>query len=110
MKNLLLGLLIGITFCAAVGYIMYPRISQTLHDSAYQEGVRVGADSGIIKGISQGMDQAHVAQQRREDSIAEMQRKEAERRKAAARKVHKEPAPVQNWHVIDGKIADPVVD
>ncbi len=110
MRNLLIGLLLGIILCTVGGYIMYPTVKKTSYDEGYKAGMINGNATGLAEGKTQGAAEVRAEIKHHEDSLAaDIQKKEAER-KAAMKKVHKAPPPVQNWHVIDGKIADPVVN
>lgn len=111
MKYFFIGLLLGIVFSVAAFYFMaVPGIKQTEFDSGYAKGIKEGTDKGITTGIAQGVEQVHAELQRVEDStVAALQQLEAQR-KAAQKRQAKKQKPVQNWHVINGKIGDPIVD
>jgi len=109
MKKVLIGLIIGFLIAGAAGFIVIPGIKQTAYDAGFQDGNKKGVADGTRAGIVQGIADIKAIQKHQQDSVAQVRRNEEEQRKAAARRA-KKPAPVvQNWHVIDGKISEPVV-
>lgn len=112
MKNIFIGLIIGILLCGLGGFLALPGIKKTAYDSGVEEGTKKGMAQGTTAGIAQGIAQlkAEQMQKRQQDSLAAVKRfKEAKRRAAMTKKVEK-PKPVQNWHVINGKIDDPITE
>jgi len=107
MKNFSLGFVIGLVVTCAVVFLgIVPSIKQSTYDKAFAAGNTSGTNAGIKIGIARGVEQ--VRQRQVQDSIHAdaLNRKAME---AAARKRSRtKPQPVQNWHVIDGKIADPI--
>ncbi len=109
MKNLFIGLIIGIVLCAVAGFIILPGIKQTSYESGFAAGNTKGIATGTTAGIAQGIADLKAEQQRQQESIIAAQ-KAQEAKKKSAHKPRRAAKPVQNWHVIDGKIADPVAD
>ncbi len=108
MKNLVTGIILGVALCVAAVYLIYPKLKQAAYDTGYNEGIKRGMATGTTEGIAQGVAQVKTEQQRVLDSAAYAQQKLEEKQKKAI-KPKKQPAPVQNWHVVDGKIAEPVI-
>ena len=110
MKKFFIGLVIGIAITAAAGYFMLPDIKQKAYDSGYGEGNKKGIVTGTAAGITQGIAQIQAQQKHERDSIAMVQRNLEAQRRVARKHKEAEIKPVQNWHVIEGKIQDPVSD
>jgi hypothetical protein len=109
MKKVFLGLVLGIVLCAIAGYIMLPGIKKTAYDSGYNTGNKEGIASGTTAGIAKGIADIEARQKQQRDSIATVQANLAAKRKAL-QKPRKVAPPIQNWHVVDGKIAEPVIE
>jgi hypothetical protein len=109
MKKILIGLIIGLVLGVAAFFMAMSGIKQTAYDSGYSVGNKAGITSGTTIGIAQGVAQVKAMEQQHADSLAA-----AEKSKMAVQKsMHKHVKVVketQNWHVIDGKIADPIAD
>ena len=112
MKNLLIGLIIGIVLCGLAGFLVLPGIKKSEYDNGYNEGNKKGLAQGTTEGITKGMAQLKAEQQhkRQQDSLTAVARYHDALRKAAAAKKAEKPKPIQNWHVINGKIDDPIID
>ena len=113
MKNIFIGLIIGVVLCGLAGFLALPGIKKTAYDSGVEEGTKKGIAQGTTAGIAQGIAQlkAEQMQKHEQDSLAAVKRyKEARRKAAAMRKPVEKPKPVQNWHVINGKIDDPIIN
>lgn len=106
MKNLFFGIIIGALLCGLIGYLALGSFKQAAHDEGYNDGVKSGIATGAAEGIAKGKAQVLADQKREQDSTAMAAQKKVEQTKAA-QKYHK-PAPVQNWHVVEGKIDEPV--
>lgn len=106
------GLLTGVAICALVGFLSLPGNQKKHYDSGYAEGLKKGTADGTAAGITKGMEQLRAEQKAKHDndSAAAAKRYLLAKQKAAAerRKAEEKPKPVQNWHVIDGKIDDPI--
>ena len=109
MKNFLIGLIIGLLLCGGAAFFVAPGIKKAAYDSGFETGNKKGITTGTSAGVTQGIEEckAQIKQAHDRDSTALVQKAIEAKRKAEykAKKVVKE---VQNWHVIDGKIADPV--
>jgi flagellar biosynthesis/type III secretory pathway protein FliH len=112
MGKFFMGLLAGVILCALAGFLMYPNVKKQAYDSGVEEGAKKGMADGRAAGIKEGMAQlqAEQMQKHRQDSMNAVQRSLAAKRKAAAERMKAEdkPKPVQNWHVINGQIDDPI--
>ena len=107
MKNFFLGSLIGAAVTLAIIWFgIVPGTKQTAYESGYSAGNAAGIDAGTQAGLVKGIEQ--VRQQEQQDSLRmdELNRKALDA--AAAQRQRRRPQPVQNWHVIDGRIADPI--
>ncbi len=109
MKKVFLGLGIGIIMCGVAGFVLLPKVEQEGYAKGYAEGNKEGKDEGTKAGIAQGIAELKALQKHQQDSITNERIKQEDRMRAARAKRKPAPAPIQNWHVIDGKIADPVV-
>jgi hypothetical protein len=109
MKKIIAGLVLGLVLSASGFYFSLPKIKQTSYDQGYAVGNKEGLATGTTAGIAQGVDQVNARIKHDQDIAAEAARKRAAQRKVAAKPKEVEK-PVQNWHVIDGKIAEPVKD
>ena len=107
MKNFFLGSLIGaaITF-AIIWFGIMPGTKQTAYETGFSAGNAAGTDAGTKAGIVKGIEQVREIEQQDSLRMAELNRKALEA--AAAKRQRRKPQPVQNWHVIDGRIADPI--
>ncbi len=112
MKNIFIGLIIGVVLCGLAGFLALPGIKKTAYDSGVEEGMKKGMAQGTTAGIAQGIAQlkAEQMQKHQQDSLAAVKRYKEAKRKAAMRKPVEKPKPVQNWHVINGKIDDPITN
>lgn len=114
MKNFILGLVIGAVVAGIIGYTAaIPKIKQEAYDAGMAEGTKKGEAAGNAAGISEGIAQAQtklLAEQNRiKDSMNALLEKEKNSKKVVYKE--KEPAPaIQNWRVIGGQIADPIVE
>lgn len=107
MKNFSLGFFIGIAIACGVMFLgVIPSFKKSSYDVGYAAGNIAGINDGIKTGIAKGVEQ--VRQQQIQDSLRlnEQSRKNLEA--ATRKKNRRQPEPVQNWHVIDGKLAEPV--
>ncbi|HTN18135.1 MAG TPA: hypothetical protein VL092_10665 [Chitinophagaceae bacterium] len=113
MRNLLIGLILGIGFAALLGYLKYPELKKAIYDEAFAlgktEGTKTGKAEGITEGLAQGVAQQELKEKAARDSMAVViAQKEAQK---AARKAPVEPRPaIQNWRVLGGNIAEPILD
>ena len=112
MGKLLIGLVIGVVVSGGVGLIAIPKIKQAAYDKGYDLGNKDGTAKGTTAGIATGIAQitAVQAQKHADDSVASVKKYQEARRKAAMSKRRVAPKPIQNWHVIDGKIEQPITD
>ncbi len=106
MKKVFLGMLLGIVLCGAGLAVAYPGIERKAYEEGYAAGNKDGNATGITTGIAQGVAQVNAIIKARQDSLDAATARAAEKRRAAGRK--KAKPPVQNWHVVDGRIGDPV--
>ena len=110
MKTILIGLIIGIVLSGIAFFLMMPGMKQTAYDSGYSNGNKAGISAGITTGIGQGVAQVKAEQQHERDSVANAEKSKVEAMAKMARKQRKVVKEVQNWHVIDGKIAEPITE
>jgi len=110
MKKFFIGLVLGIILSGVACYLAIPGIKQTAYDSGYETGNKKGITTGTNAGITEGIAQVKAIQKHEQDSTAIIQKNWEAQRRAARRHKEQEIKPVQNWHVIDGKIDDPVKD
>jgi hypothetical protein len=106
MKNLLTGLTLGVIIAIVVWLLATPKLKQVAYDQGFAEGRQTGIAAGTLAGIEVGHAKCIAEQARTKDSITAARLNAA--RKKSARKPVEEAKPVQNWHVIDGRIAEPV--
>lgn len=99
----------GIMLSGIACIIAIPKIKEAAYSSGYTAGDKQGITDGTNTGISEGVTQYKTRQKQVQDSTATMEKKEAVLRRRSY-KPHKVIEPVQNWHVIDGKIAGPIPD
>ena len=109
MSKFIFGLLTGIVLCGIAFYVAMPKIKQTGYDSGVEAGTAQGVITGKAAGMTECMETIAAKQKHERDSIAVIQKKQEAQHKAAM-KPKKKPEIVQNWHVIDGQLAEPVVD
>ena len=110
MTKVIIGLVIGALLCGIAGYIEIPKIKQTSYDSGFTAGVKKGTEEGTTAGIAQGIAQVKAQQKQEHDNmVAAQQKQEAAHKRSMKRRKKVEP-PVQNWHVIDGKISEPITN
>ncbi len=92
-----------------------------LAPTTYANGKAAGHETGLREnqpaerkaGFAEGIAFIERKQQQTADSvarIADAKKAEQRRRAEAARRERERVASTQNWHVIDGKIADPIYD
>jgi hypothetical protein len=112
MKKLIIGLVLGILVTGVIGFLSLPGIKKAEYDNGFEAGVKKGTADGTAAGITKGIAQVHEeqAQKHKQDSTAAAIRYINAKRKAAMRKPKEVVKPVQNWHVIDGKIDDPITN
>lgn len=112
MGKFFFGLLTGVIVCALIAFLTVPSMQTKSRDAGYAEGVKKGTADGMTAGIAKGIEQLKSEQlaKHRQDSTAAAHRYMIAKQKAAAarRKVEAKPKPIQNWHVIDGKIDEPI--
>jgi preprotein translocase subunit YajC len=106
MKGFIGGLVLGVVICGIAWFMIMPGMKETSYKSGYDNGNKVGVTTGTAAGIAQAV--AEAAEKRTEDSLA-VEKKKMEASARAARKPRKVAPPVQNWHVINGKIGDPIL-
>ena len=111
MKNFFIGLLTGLILCVAAGILIHPGIKQAAHDEGYAAGMKKGEETGKAAGIAKGQADLLAEQTaKHEAEVAAANAKVAEQSRIAKAKAKvRVVKPTQNWHVIDGKIAEPVV-
>ena len=109
MKKVFLGLFLGLLLSGIIALLMVPKVKQAAYGNCFNAGNKQGVSTGTAAGIAQGIAQVQAHEQHEHDSVTIAETYEAARLRAAY-KPHKVVKPVQNWHVIDGKIADPVTD
>ena len=112
MKNFFIGLLIGVALCGLAGFLALPGIKKTEFDNGVAEGTKKGIAQGTTEGIAKGIAQlkAEQKQKHEQDSMAVAKKYHEARMRAAVLQKTRKPKPVQNWHVINGKIDDPIID
>ena len=112
MTKFFIGLLVGLVLGGAAYFMFVPQMKQTSYDSGFDAGNKKGMVTGTAAGITQGMSEAQTQQKQQHDSVdaaAKKQAVDAAAYKASHKPRMAKPA-IQNWHVIHGKIMDPVVD
>jgi hypothetical protein len=113
MKNLVLGLVLGAVITGVGSYLAYPKIKQAAYDEGYsvgnKEGIAKGTETGIEEGIAQGAAKQMAEQKIIQDSLNNIIEKEKAAR-AVKRKPVEEKPKIQNWHVLGGAIAEPILD
>ena len=109
MKKVIIGLVAGIVICGGAFMVEYPTIKKDAYDSGFEAGNKAGIATGTTAGIAQGVADMKALQKQQHDSLAKAEQKQEAVRKAAM-VPKKKPEILQNWHVIDGSIADPVID
>ena len=109
MKNFLIGLLIGIVLCSVACFLVFPTIKETAYNTGYDAGNKKGISTGTATGITQGIAEMQARQKHERDSLSIVEKNQAVIWKAT-HKPKKVVEQVQNWHVIDGKVADPVAN
>lgn len=107
MKKVTIGLSAGLLLCGLAVYVAVPMIQQAAYKNGYNAGDARGLIDGKAAGITQGISEIRAHEQQVRDSIAAEQHKEAALHKQRHKPIRVE-RPIQNWHVIDGKIADPI--
>jgi len=112
MAKFIIGLLIGIVLCATAYFLFVPQMKQASYDSGFNAGNKKGIATGTAAGITQGMADLQAQQKQQHDSATAAVKKQEIDASAykASHKPHMAKPVVQNWHVIHGKIMDPVVD
>lgn len=112
MGKFFFGLLTGIILCAIAAFIALPTVKKESYDIGYAEGNKKGMADGKTAGIAEGVAEmkAQLEFKHKQDSAAAANRYKAAKYKAetARRKAEEKPKPVQNWHVINGQIDDPI--
>ncbi len=108
MKYWFIGLVTGLILCAIAYYMLAPAIKKTAYDNGFVAGTTEGIATGKTEGITAGIAACKADIQRRQDSVSVA--KQQASRKSASRKARKPAGPIQNWHVINGKIAEPIPD
>ncbi len=108
MRNSLLGLLVGMLATGLFVYFYEIPKSNKLADEKYTAGCRVSDSTGMKKGYSLGYAQAKLEQKQAEDKLAAEKKAKEDARHHAWLRAQKTPKPIQNWHVYEGKIADPI--
>ena len=85
-------------------------VQKTDYAIGFQAGKKVGDSTGLALGAVQGYGKAKTEQKRFDDSLASVakERSLALQRNARKRKKEAKTAIVQNYHVIDGKIGEPI--
>lgn len=111
MKNFFIGLVTGLILCVAAGILIQPGMKQAAHDEGYAAGMKKGEETGKAAGIVKGQADLLAEQKAKHDAeVAAANAKAAEQARIAKAKTKVKVVKVQqNWHVIDGKIAEPVV-
>lgn len=110
MKKLFLGVLLGAAFTGVAFYFSLPGIKQTSYDNGFAAGNKSGIATGTAAGVTQGITELKATQKREHDSLETLRKKKEAALKARTRVPKKVVRPIQNWHVIDGKIQDPIPD
>lgn len=107
-NNFLMGLFLGLVIVGGANYfIVQPQLQKSAYEKGQEAGRREGVASGISIGVSEQEAKFKAELKRASDSSLAALNSERATRKAAAR-VKRTPRPVQNWHVIDGRIADAI--
>ena len=106
MKNLFVGLVLGIFLGGGIAYFVMNSMQHNAHDDGYNAGLKDGNAAGVTEGIAKGKAQVFAEQKRQQDSTAIAAQKKNEQEKTAHK--YRKPEPVQNWRVVDGKIEEPI--
>jgi hypothetical protein len=109
MKKLFLGLAVGVALSGIACIIAIPKIKEVAYNSGYTAGDKQGTTDGTAAGVIEGITEYKAREKQVRDSTVTAEHKEAALRRAVY-KPHKKILPIQNWHVIDGKIAAPMPD
>ena len=113
MKNLVLGLILGAVITGIGSYLAYPKIKQAAYDEGYsvgnKEGIAKGTETGMEEGIAQGAAKQMAEQKAMQDSLNNVIAKGKASRVVRRKPVEEKPA-IQNWRVLGGQIADPILD
>jgi hypothetical protein len=108
MKKILIGLAIGIVLCGLACFFIIPGIRETAYNSGFDAGNKKGVSTGTVAGIAKGIAQVREEQKQEQDRIAAEEKNKAAAMQKVMHRPRKVVKEVQNWHVIDGKIADPI--
>ena len=109
MKKMIIGLALGIVLSGAACYFALPKVKQAAYDSGYETGNKQGIATGTTAGITQGISEILAKQKHAHDSLTAIENKKEASRKAAQKQKEKEELKdIQNWHVVDGRVADPI--
>lgn len=114
MKNLVIGLILGVVVSALGGYLAFPKYKKAAYDEGFAagnvEGVKTGTAAGIEEGIAQGAAKQMAEQKSVADSLsAIIAQKSAAIEKAHRKPVEKKPE-IENWRVLGGQIAEPIIE
>lgn len=113
MKNFISGLAIGALVVGGGSYLYFPKFKQAAFDEGQAagkaEGIKAGTATGIEEGIAQGLAKAEADKKAMQDSL----NKQIEAAKASRKVVRvpvEEKPKIQNWRVLGGQIAEPIMD
>lgn len=107
MKNFSLGFAIALAIACAIVFLgVIPSVKRSAYDKGFAAGNASGTESGIKIGIAKGVEQVRESKVQDSIRIEALNRKASEA--AAKKRTNTRTEPVQNWHVIDGKIAEPI--
>lgn len=113
MKNLILGLVLGAALTTLGAYLSFPKFKEKAFNEGVEHGKKQGAEeakaAGITEGIVQGQEQAKAAMQKSQDSLVQALHK-AEQAKKVVHKVVEPKPQIQNWRVLGGQIAEPILE
>lgn len=107
MKNFFLGLVSGAVVCGLIFFFaVTPGAKQQAYESGLAAGTKQGMETGKAAGVLQGVENERAEQKRIKDSLIAA----AKRNKPVRKIVPKPepPKPTQNWHVVGGKIDEPI--
>lgn len=114
MKNLVIGLVLGVVVSALGAYLAFPKFKKAAYDEGFAagniEGVKTGTAAGIEEGIAQGEAKQEAAKKQIADSLsAVIASNKAAMQKANRKPVEKKPE-IENWRVLGGQIAEPIIE
>ncbi|MES2479388.1 MAG: hypothetical protein V4561_09885 [Bacteroidota bacterium] len=114
MKNLVIGIILGIVISAVGGYLAFPKFKKAAYDEGFAvgntEGVKTGTAAGIEEGIAQGAAKQMAEQKHVADSLSAVITQHNEVMQKARRKPVEKKPEIENWRVLGGQIGEPIIE